>query len=55
VQKAFEKLNAFLATTPTLVLPEKGELLHLYIAATTQVGSVALIVEREESRRSHKI
>jgi dsDNA-binding SOS-regulon protein len=54
-QEAFEKLRAFLATTPTLVSPEKGEPLLLYIATTTQVVSVALVIEREESRRSHKI
>jgi hypothetical protein len=37
------------------VSPEKGEPLLLYIAATTQVVSAALIVEREESRHSHMI
>ena len=41
--------------TPTLVSSEKGEPLLLYIAATTQVVSVALVVEREESGHSHKI
>ena len=54
-QEAFKKLKAFLATTPTLVSPDKGEPLLLYIAATTQVVSVALIIEREESGHSHKI
>ena len=38
-----------------LVSPEKGEPLLLYIVATTQVVSAALIVEREESGHSHKI
>jgi dsDNA-binding SOS-regulon protein len=47
-QEAFEKLKAFLAMAPTLVSPEKGESLLLYIAATTQVVSVALVIEREE-------
>jgi hypothetical protein len=54
-QEDFEKLKAFLATTPTLVSPEKGELHLLYIATTTQVVSAALIFEREESGHSHKI
>ena len=45
VQEAFEKIKAFLATAPTLVSPEKDELLLLYIAATTQVVSVTLVVE----------
>ena len=55
VQEAFEKLKAFLATTPTLVSHEKGEPLLLYMATTTQVVSVALVIEREESEHSHKI
>ena len=44
-QEAFEKLKVFLAMTPTWVLRKKGELLLLYIAATTQVVSVTLVVE----------
>ena len=54
-QEAFEKLKAFLATTPTLVSLEKGEPLLLYIAATTQVVNEALVIEREETGHSHKI
>ena len=54
-QEAFEKLKAFLATTPTLVSPEKGESLVLYISATTQVVSAVLVIQREESGHSHKI
>ena len=48
-------LKAFLATIPTRVSLEKGELLLLYITATTQVVSAALVVKREESGHSHKI
>ena len=55
VQEAFERFKAFLATTPTLVSPEKGEPLLLYIAAATQVISAAHIIEWEEDRHSHKI
>jgi hypothetical protein len=40
--------------TPTLVSPEKGKPL-LYITATTQVVSAALVIEREENGHSHKI
>ena len=54
-QEVFKKLKAFLAITPMLVSPEKGEPLLLYIVATTQVVSAALIVEREESGHSHMI
>ena len=45
VQEAFEKVKAFLATTPTLVSPKKGEPLLLYMATTTQVVSTALVIE----------
>jgi len=54
-QEAFKKLKAFLEMTPTQVSPEKGEPLFLYIIATTQVVSATLVIEREESRHSHKI
>jgi hypothetical protein len=55
VQEAFEKLKAFLATTLTLVSPEKGEPLLLYIATTTQVVRAVLVIEQKESGHSHKI
>ena len=54
-QEAFEKLKAFLAMTPTLVSPEKGEPLLLYIVTTTQVVNAVLVVKQEESGHSHKI
>jgi len=38
-----------------LVPPAKHELLLLYIAATTQVVSVALVVEREEEGHTLKV
>ena len=44
-QETFEKLKAFLATTPTQVLLEKGEPLLLYIVVTTQVVNAALVIE----------
>ena len=53
-QEAFDKLKMFLVMVPMLVSPEKGEPL-LYIAATMQVVSAALVVEQEESGYSQKI
>ncbi|XP_004986988.2 uncharacterized protein LOC101782568 [Setaria italica] len=47
-QEAFTKLQASFASPPTLVSPTLEEPLLLYIAATTQVVSATLIVEREE-------
>ena len=38
-----------------MVSPEKGEPLLLYIAATTQVVSAALFIDRVEDGHSHKI
>ena len=38
-----------------LVPPTEGEPLLLYIAATTQVVSAALVVEREEEGRAPKV
>jgi len=40
---------------PILVLPTNGEPLLLYIAATTQVVSATLVVEREEEGHTLKV
>ena len=40
---------------PILVPPTNGEPLLLYIAATTQVVSAALVVEREEEGHALKV
>ena len=40
---------------PILVPPTDGEPLLLYIVATTQVASVALVVEREEEGHALKV
>ena len=40
---------------PILVPPTDGEPLLLYIAATTQVVSAALVVEREEEGHTLKV
>ena len=42
-----EEIKAILATNPILVVPTVGEPMLLYIAATHQVVSVVLVVERE--------
>ena len=47
-QEALDKLKQVLMKAPILVPPVKREPLLLYIAATTQVVSAALVVEREE-------
>jgi hypothetical protein len=47
-QEVLEKLRATLAHAPVLTPPQVGEPLYLYVAATTQVVSVAIVVERTE-------
>jgi hypothetical protein len=45
---AFTQLKKVLSTPPVLVAPNEKELLLLYIAATHQVVSTVLVVERSE-------
>jgi hypothetical protein len=47
-EEALKNLKKLLANTPILVPPAKGERLLLYVVATTQVVSVAVVVERQE-------
>jgi hypothetical protein len=48
-------LKKYLTTPPTVVAPEPHENLQLYISATSNVVSIAIIVEREESDTNCKI
>ena len=52
-QVAFDKLKAFLTNPPVLASPEPGEPLLLYVAATNQVVSTALVVEQKEFEHVH--
>jgi hypothetical protein len=47
-EEALENLKALLTKTPILVPPAAGEALLIYVAATTQVVSATIIVERRE-------
>jgi hypothetical protein len=47
-QEALDKLMATLAHAPILTPPQDSEPLYLYVAATTQVVSAAIVVERIE-------
>jgi hypothetical protein len=47
-EEALRNLKALLTSAPILVPPAVGEALLIYVAATTQVVSVAIIVERQE-------
>jgi ribonuclease HI len=48
VEEALENLKALLTNTPILVPPAVGEALLIYVVATTQVVSAAIVVERRE-------
>jgi dsDNA-binding SOS-regulon protein len=50
-----DKVKELLMKAPILVPPTDGEPLLLYIAATTQVVSTALMVEREEEGHALKV
>jgi hypothetical protein len=47
-EEALTKLKAMLSNPPILVSPAMGEPLLLYVAATTQVVSATVVVERAE-------
>jgi hypothetical protein len=52
---AFQQLKDFHTTPPVLTAPEDGEMLLLYIAATTHVVSTALVVEQDEPGHVYKV
>jgi hypothetical protein len=47
-EEVLGNLKALLTNAPILVPPTKGEALLLYVAATIQVVSVAILVERHK-------
>jgi hypothetical protein len=51
-QEVLDKLKATLTHAPILTQPQNGEPLYLYVAATTQVVSVVIVVERAEEGHS---
>jgi hypothetical protein len=54
-QEALDSLKNMLKSPPILTTPTPEESMLLYISATTQVVSAALVVEREEPGRSQKV
>jgi hypothetical protein len=53
--EAFEDLMKYLITPLTLVALEPHENLQLYISATSNMVSIAIVIKRAESDTSHKI
>ena len=54
-QEALDTVKQLLTKAPILVHPTDGDPLLFYIAATTQVVSAALVVEREEEGHTLKV
>ncbi|KAK1612841.1 hypothetical protein QYE76_036514 [Lolium multiflorum] len=54
-QDSFDNLKKILSTSPVLVTPREKETLLMYIAATAQVFSSVLVVEREKAGRVHGV
>jgi hypothetical protein len=54
-QKALEELKELITKLLILASPEPGETLLLYVAATIQVITAALVVEREEPGHIYKV
>jgi len=54
-QEALDKLKVLLTKAPILVPPVEGEPLLLYVVATTQVVSAALVVEWGEEGHALKV
>jgi hypothetical protein len=52
---AFAQLKKVLSTLPVLVAPKEKETILLYIAATHQVVSTVLVVERSEEGKVHDV
>jgi hypothetical protein len=55
VQKVLDQLKTLNSKSPVLASPELGKILLLNVAATTQVVSTALVVEREEPKHVYKV
>jgi hypothetical protein len=53
--RAFAQLKKVLSTPPELVAPKEKEPLLLYIAATHQVVSTVLVVERSKEGKAHRV
>src|SRR5437868_4039885 len=54
-QRSFDEVKEFLTSPPMLVPPMPQEPLLLYIAATSQVVSAVIVVERQEEGHIQKV
>ena len=52
---AFEQLKLFLTRPPIMTAPRPDETLLIYIAATSRIVSIAIVVECEEAGHTYKV
>ncbi|XP_073354963.1 uncharacterized protein [Aegilops tauschii subsp. strangulata] len=55
VDEASRDLKRMLSTSPVLAAPAEKEPMLMYIAATTRVVSMVLVVERPEEGKAHPV
>ena len=55
VDTTFEQLKLFLTKPPIMTAPRPDETLLIYIAATSHVVSIAIVIEREEARHAYRV
>ena len=53
--EAFKQLKRMLSTAPVLAAPTEKEPMLLYIAATTRVVSIVMVVERQETDKAQLV
>src|SRR3954471_22330931 len=53
--EAFKQLKRMLSTTPVLAAPIEKEPMMLYIAATTRVINIVMVVEHPEKYRAQSV
>jgi hypothetical protein len=54
-EEAFQELKRYLTSPPVMVAPEPGELLLLYIAATSEAVSMVLVIEGSDPHALHEL
>src|ERR1041384_4106699 len=53
--EAFKQLKRMMSTAPVLTAPKEKEPMILYIAATTRVVSIVMVVERPEKDKAQPV
>jgi hypothetical protein len=54
-EETFQELKRYLTSPPVIVVPEPGEALLLYIAATSEAVSMVLVAERSNPHGLHEL